>query len=281
VSEKNKWVLYHAECMDGYAAAWSAWKVFGESARYQAVRHNEPLPSFPDAIELYIVDFCYPIEVLVLAAQRVKKIVILDHHISAQKEYAAYCLHDSLPSNIEVNFVQEQSGCVIAWHYFHQGVELPELLKHIQDHDLWRHQLPKTEAICKALYLCLPTHFATFEKLKLATLASEGAVLLKQQQLNVRRLSHARHEVTLNGIKGLAVNAPSMFSSDLGHVLAELSGTYGLTYSWQGKHQRYECSLRSIGKFDVSILAAHFGGGGHQNAAGFKIEQSVFLNFLA
>jgi len=280
VSKKNKWVLYHAECMNGYAAAWSAWKVWGESAHYQAVRHNEPLPLIPDEVELYIVDFCYPVDVLILLAQRVKKIVVLDHHISMQKEYEAYCQYNDLPHNLEVNFVQEQSGCVIAWHYFHKGVDLPKLLKHIQDHDLWRHQLLKTEAICKALYLCLPTHFSEFEKLKLATLEREGTVLLKQQRLNVRRLNHARHKVIINGIKGLAVNAPSMFSSDLGHILAKLSGTYGLTYSWQGKRQCYECSLRSMGEFDVSVLAAHFGGGGHQNAAGFKVEQSVFLKFL-
>ncbi len=280
MSEKNKWVLYHAECMDGYAAAWAIWKVLGESAYYQAVRHNEPLPTVPDEIELYIVDFCYPMEVLALAAQRVKKIVVLDHHISAQKEYEAYCQHHILPNNLEVKFIQEQSGCVLAWHYFHKEETLPQLLRHIQDHDLWQHQLPKTEAICRALYLCLPMPFAAFEKLKLSTLASEGAVLLRQQQLNVRRLSHARHKVILNGIEGLAVNAPAMFSSDLGHVLAELSGTYGLTYSWQGQRQLYECSLRSIGEFDVSVLATHFNGGGHQNAAGFKVEQSVFLKFL-
>ena len=45
-------VLYHADCMDGYAADWVAWKVFGESARYKAVRHHDPLPNFPDDIEL-------------------------------------------------------------------------------------------------------------------------------------------------------------------------------------------------------------------------------------
>ena len=35
-------------------------------------------------------------------------------------------------------------------------------------------------------------------------------------------------------------------------------------------------SLRAKGKYDVSLLAARFGGGGHRNASGFRIKgQSV------
>ena len=29
MGEKNIWVLYHADCMDGYGTAWAAWKSFG------------------------------------------------------------------------------------------------------------------------------------------------------------------------------------------------------------------------------------------------------------
>lgn len=38
------------------------------------------------------------------------------------------------------------------------------------------------------------------------------------------------------------------------------------------KRQRYHVSLRSDGSFDVAAVAVSFGGGGHQNAAGFRIE---------
>jgi len=280
MTEKNTWVLYHADCMDGYGAAWAAWKSLGDLAAYKAVRHHEPIPKLPDNIELYIVDFCYPMDVLVSTAQRVKKIVVLDHHISAQKDYETYISHSAIPNNLEFNFVQEHSGCMITWSYFHGNKEAPKLLKHIEDHDLWRHELPKTEAISKALFLRLPTDFSVFENIKLHTLEREGAVLLKQHQLNIRRLVNTRHKVKLNGIEGLAVNAPGMFSSDLGHALSKLSGTYGLTYNWHGKRQHYECGLRSVGEFDVSELAKVFGGGGHKNASGFTIDQTTFLKFL-
>ena len=279
LNEKNILVLYHADCMDGYAAAWATWKVFANKARYQAVRHRTPLPQFADGTELYIVDFCYPIDELVSAAQTASRVVVLDHHISAQKDFEAYQNHSTIPDNLEINFVQDHSGCMIVWQYFQGNVEPPVLLQHIEDHDLWRHQLPKTEAICKALYLRLPVHFSAFEKIKLPTLQQEGALLVKQQQLNVSRLLKARHSVRLNNTKGLAVNAPGMFSSDLGHELAKKSGTFGLTYFYHGKRQCYECGLRSIGDFDVSELAQAYGGGGHKNAAGFSVDQATFLDF--
>ena len=167
MAEKNIWVLYHADCMDGYGAAWAAWKSFGETARYKPVRHGQDFPDLPDNIELYILDFCYPMEVLVAAAKQLKKIVVLDHHISAQKDYQAYIAHSVIPDNIEINFVQEHSGCMIAWDYFQGDKSAPQLLLHIEDHDLWRHQLAKTEAINKALYLRLPVDFAAFEKIRL------------------------------------------------------------------------------------------------------------------
>lgn len=276
---KNILVLYHADCMDGYAAAWAMWKFFFNKARYIPVRHQSAFPEFSEGTEIYIVDFCYPVEELLLAAQKAKKITVLDHHISAEKEFKAYQKHSKLPANIEVNFEQNHSGCMIAWQYFHKDIETPQLLKHIEDHDLWRHQLPKTEEISKALYLRLPLKFSLFEKIKLPTLLQEGTVLVKQQRLNVSRLLNARHAVSLNNCIGLAVNAPSMFSSDLGHELAKISGNYGLTYYFHGKRQCYECSLRSIGEFDVSELARQFGGGGHKNAAGFTVDQSTFLSF--
>jgi len=275
-SKPNK-VLYHAHCMDGYASAWAAWTVLGGTADYQAVYHQRPIPDFPKGTTLYILDFCYSVEVLITAAKKAKQIIILDHHISAEDEVNAFLKHDTLPDNITVVFDQQHSGCVIAWEYFHPNVKTPALLEHIQDHDLWRHQLPKTEAICKALYLELPLKFPLFEKLNLSRLSKDGEVLLKQHQFNVKRLLSAQHVIEINGVKGLAVNAPGLFASDLGHALAKQSGTFGMTYIYHGKHQQYECGLRSIGDFDVATLATTLGGGGHKNASGFSLNQADFL----
>jgi nanoRNase/pAp phosphatase (c-di-AMP/oligoRNAs hydrolase) len=76
-------------------------------------------------------------------------------------------------------------------------------------------------------------------------------------------------------IDGLAINASALFASELGNELAIRSETFGLI--WQlGSDGLVKASLRARGKLDVAHLAASFGGGGHPNAAGFRMPLSRF-----
>ena len=278
------WVLYHADCLDGFGAAWAAWRRFGDTAHYLPVRHGEPLPALPPGVMLYILDFCYPPAILCEAARRAARIVVLDHHASAQAAFEHHMTqHGRLPERLTARFDQMHSGCVLSWKHFHGTAALPPLLAHIEDRDLWRHHLPGTREINLALFLRLPMPFAEVERLSLAGLRREGKVLRRQQQQSVRRLAQARHRMTLFGVDGLAVNAPPQFASELGETLALQSGTFGLIYHFQGQRNRWECSLRSRGDFDVAGLAVRLGGGGHRNAAGFTLDaqQTPWLGRLA
>jgi nanoRNase/pAp phosphatase (c-di-AMP/oligoRNAs hydrolase) len=67
------------------------------------------------------------------------------------------------------------------------------------------------------------------------------------------------------------VNAPPMYSSDIGSIIAK-EKVFGGTYYDTATHREF--SLRSVGDFDVSEIAKSFGGGGHKNAAGFKVPRS-------
>ena len=71
------------------------------------------------------------------------------------------------------------------------------------------------------------------------------------------------------GANGLAANCPPHLQSDVGHELANQSGTFGLLW-FIDKDNNCRCSLRSNGDYDVSAIAKAYGGGGHRNAAGFK-----------
>jgi hypothetical protein len=269
-------VLYHADCLDGFGAAWAAWKALGASARYQPVRHGEPPPDLPPGSRIYILDFCYAPELLIAMAAQSEQVVILDHHISAQTAFERYRqTQATLPANLHVHFDLAHSGCTLAWRHFHPGQPVPPLLAHIEDRDLWRHALPGTREINRALYLRLPLAFEAVEGLSLETLEQEGAVLLRQLQQSVHGLFQQRHAMTVLGQSGLAVNAPGQFASDLGEALAIESGTFGLIYQFHGQRQRWECSLRSRVEFDVAALATRLGGGGHRNAAGFTLEASA------
>jgi len=44
---------------------------------------------------------------------------------------------------------------------------------------------------------------------------------------------------------------------------------------WRQLEGRIKISLRSSGDYDVALLAAKFGGGGHRNAAAFTLPNSI------
>ena len=76
-------------------------------------------------------------------------------------------------------------------------------------------------------------------------------------------------------VSGLAINANALFASELGNRLAEESGTFGLVWELVSGGE-VKVSLRATGRVDVAAIAAGYGGGGHPNAAGFRMPLARF-----
>ncbi|MDI1231785.1 MAG: DHH family phosphoesterase [Methylobacter sp.] len=278
MSETNETlVIYHADCLDGLGAAWSAFCQLGSQVRYIPASHGDTIPDFEQGAILYILDFSYPPQLLVDAAAKAGQIILIDHHITAMEQCDDFFKSQPLPENLSVNFDMSRSGCVLTWQYFFPDREPPQILLHIEDRDIWHFKLDGTREITTALFERMPINFAEIGAIDLAELLAVGRIQLAQFTGMVNRLAKSAHSVTVAGRVGLAVNAPSLFSSDLGHVLAEKSGTFGMTYQYNGRKQQWHFSLRSIGDYDVGHLALSFGGGGHKNAAGFVMDNNPFL----
>ncbi|WP_340121807.1 DHH family phosphoesterase [Methylobacter svalbardensis] len=278
MSETNETlVIYHADCLDGLGAAWSAFCKLGSQVRYIPASHGDAIPDFEQGAILYILDFSYPPQLLVDAAAKAGRIILIDHHITAMEQCDDFFKLQPLPENLSINFDMSRSGCILTWQHFFHDQEPPQILLHIEDRDIWHFKLDGTREITTALFERMPINFSEIGALDLAELLAVGRIQLAQFTGMVNRLAKSAHSVTVAGRVGLAVNAPSLFSSDLGHVLAEKSGTFGMTYQYNGRKQQWHFSLRSIGDYDVGHLALGFGGGGHKNAAGFVLDNNPFL----
>ncbi len=278
MSETNETlVIYHADCLDGLGAAWAAFCKLGDQVRYIPARHGDELPDFEPGAVLYILDFSYSPQLLVDASAKAGRIILIDHHVTAMEQCDNFFKIQPTPVNLSINFELSRSGCVLTWQYFFYDQTPPQILLHIEDRDLWRFRLDGTREITSALYEKMPINFTEIGALDLSELLAVGRIQVKQFAGMVQRLAKSAHSVSVAGRVGLAVNAPSMFSSDLGHVLAEKSGTFGMTYQYDGRKRQWTFSLRSIGDYDVGHLAVGFGGGGHRNAAGFALDNNPFF----
>lgn len=263
----NPLVIYHAKCLDGMTAAWAVRKALGDGD-YVAATHGETPPDVAGR-DVVIVDFSYKRAAMEKMAREAKSLLVLDHHKSAQADL------DGLPF---AKFDMNRSGAGMAWDWFHPDQPRPALVNLVEDDDLWRHALPGTREFQRRLDM-EDMSFDNWERLagmseaELAAYIAEGRLLKRAFDGEVAALLEERYEVELAGERGLAVNAGSRYSSELGHHLAELSGTFGMV--WRQLDGRLKISLRSSGSYDVSLLAAKFGGGGHRNAASFTLPVSA------
>ncbi|HEU4684274.1 MAG TPA: phosphohydrolase [Nitrospira sp.] len=249
-------VLYHAECADGFGAAWALWRRF-PSARYVPVKHGNPPPDSLRGERVVIVDFSYGRQQLEALAGDTASLLVLDHHITAEKALAG------LPY---AYFDQKQSGAVLAWEWAHEQ-PAPWLLEYIQDKDLWNWALPGSREINAAI-ASYPFDFEVWNRFSQKELEQEGRAILRYEQEIVSKLSAQAVLVEFQG-----VTVPSVQSGVLTSQIGErLSADHPFCIIWHDRDGRRYYSMRSREDgTDVGAIAASFGGGGHVHAAGFSV----------
>lgn len=249
-------VLYHAECADGFGAAWAIWKRY-PSARFLPVKHGESPPSGLSALKVVMVDFSYPRPILETLAADSKALLVLDHHITAQQAL------EDLPY---AYFDQQKSGAVLAWEWANRS-PAPWLLRYIQDKDLWEWALPCSREVSAAI-AAYPYDFDVWDHFDQERLIQEGTAILRYERELVGKIAAHAVLVTFHGHRVPAVQS-AVLTSQIGELLSE---GYPFCIIWHDRNGRRYCSFRSRADgVDVGSLAASLGGGGHTHAAGFSV----------
>ena len=264
----KKYILFHGGCPDGFGAAWCFWKKFGNDAEYIPCFHGKQIPDLINDSEVYIIDFSFKCEVLLDLETKHKKIVLLDHHISAQKE---------LENLSFATFDMDKSGAILAWEYLNPGVESPKLLKYVEDRDLWLFKLPHSKEI-NAYISIIPFDFNSWDKMVndleqgFDSIKQNGSILLKYDQQNVSQICKQTKMVEFENQMVPSVNTP-ILNSDVGNKLLQLYPEAKFSITWyMNRDNEFKVSLRSKGDFDVSEVAKKYGGGGHKSAAGCRVD---------
>ena len=249
-------VLYHAECTDGFGAAYAIWKRF-PSAEFIPADHGQPPPVSCAGRNVVVVDFSYPRPILEAMAKDAAAFQVLDHHITAQEALGG------LPY---AHFDLEKSGAVLAWEWAH-GTPAPWLLQYVQDKDLWTWKLPASREISAGLN-SHPYDFKVWDSLEKDVLEREGRAILRFEHELVKKI--IRHAIWVR-FEGQAV--PCVQSAVLTSQIGEqLSSGWPFCLIWHDHNGRRHFSLRSEqAGADVAKIAVKYGGGGHTHAAGFSV----------
>lgn len=287
-------VIYHANCWDGFCAAWLARKAFGEIDAHAAQYGTEP-PDVAGRV-VYVLDFSYPRDVMDRIMTTARRTVVLDHHKTAMA--ALDGLHQP-ESGIDVWFDMNKSGGRLAWEWFwlYRFADMsvmerpftipvrldlpPWLVRYTEDRDLWRHALDGTEEINAALR-SYPLDFDLWDQMEQkdpkSTFFYEGAAIRRRErQIVSDHVRNARLESFSLLVGGPSaadamlvpvVNATTLFSE----IAGELAQGHPFAACYFDRQDgKRQWSLRSAPDgVDVSEIAKAHGGGGHKHAAGFE-----------
>ena len=279
MKKSNIVCIYHANCQDGFTAAWAVREALGEeNVEFIPGVYQKPPPDVTDK-RVILVDFSYKRDVLMDMATKAEHITVLDHHKSAQGELGTINTQDLAEGDycpMTIIFDMNKSGALLAWEYFFPDVIPPKALQHVSDRDLWKFELSHTREICAAIF-SYPYDFKVWDDLMnpahIAGLVTEGTAIERKHHKDVAELVAGLKRDMLIGDHWVPVaNLPYVYTSDAGHLMSKDIDTFAACY-WDTDTGRV-FSLRSRkGGMDVSKVAEQYGGGGHANAAGFEVPQ--------
>lgn len=273
-------IYFHNPCNDGLAAAWVAKKKFTEDKiafELRPYNHGDKIDLTIKDKDIYFLDMAPSIDIYKKLKEK-NNVYVLDHHKSNERDYAEL-------TDKTINFDMNLSGVGLSWKWFYPKKEMPLFLKMIQGRDLFKFDYDNINEFIEALNLEMNSNknldyqFKILDDLfknknKLKEFINIGEPLLKQKQIKIQYIAdkYIKNIYIYDGHKLCMVNVDSDLSSDLGNNLTNRDECdFAILWNYDHISEKYNVSMRSSDKVDVSLICKKFGGGGHPNASGCKL----------
>lgn len=293
------YIFYHDNCIDGICAGALTYDALIKRGMYpieitiRGVQYGEGLPqyNYQEFDKVYIVDFSYPRDVLLALYERCK-VIVLDHHASAQEQLA------DLPF---AKFDMQKSGAGMVWDYFYPDIPMPIVVQHVQDRDLWQFKLEDTKAFSAGIsalpnrhhisfwqnlifegYQCQDQDNTIMSRPMYTNIVNDGKSILKQINNAIESfLSIGKYKIVKYRNYVVALFNTTTLISELGEAAYNIDGVdFSMSY-FVTSEGKMVFNLRSPkGGVNVKDIAVSNGGGGHVNAAGFTYDLVNGCNFL-
>jgi len=253
-------VLYHDNCTDGWCSAYLLKKHYPD-ATLVPVKYGQEPPLVEGGL-LIIADFSYSKDQLLDMKSKVDKIVVLDHHETAQ---------DALRGLDFCTFDMNESGASLTAAYIKKlspSFVVPWFVEYVKDRDLWAWKLTSSRSVSAFIRTFESTVQAwdNLAKISPSSAVSHGEAILSAQEQVIKIILKNGTEVNYEGHKIFVVNS-SCYQSEIGEYgYSELGYVFVVVYYIEASG-KVNVSLRAK-DFNVGKEAKRYGGGGHKLAAG-------------
>lgn len=310
-------VFYHKNCFDGLISAFSVWKKFlNEEIEYIGCSYDNQneivdIENYYKDKNILLCDFNFNLENTKKILNLCKTFIILDHHKTTLENFNSInSFFNEKNTNFDINsefeigknfliFDMDRSGAMITWQFFFKNQPIPNLIKYIQDRDLWKFQYKETEPL--NLYLSetsipikskedLVLNFSNLNNLLdeeiLKQKISIGETFVETRKYIMNKILEnctffKKQEILGKKLNVAYINCP-YFKSELGSICfdffkfpegisEEQKIDFVCIWNYAFSRNKTFYSLRSRGE-DVSLIAKKYNGGGHQRASGLEIK---------
>jgi len=273
--------IFHSKDHDGHCSAAIARHKFPNS-EFVGLDYGDTFPwdKIPGR-DVIMVDYSIGHEDTLRLGREARSLIWIDHH----KIAIAWAMRalSTKGSNCTWVLDQKYAACELTWSYFFPNETMPQFVHYIGRYDIWDHADPNVVWFHHGLLGRLTNLELDPEKAAnmwnalfshdwlTGQLVAEGKIL--QYASRTTNFVYARDncfETTLMGFHVVAINRGGG-SEVFEGVFNPEKHQMMVAFSW--RNGKWDFSLRSVGEFDVSKIAARFdGGGGHKNAAGFQTD---------
>uniref|UniRef100_A0A6H1Z9U9 Putative DHH family protein n=1 Tax=viral metagenome TaxID=1070528 RepID=A0A6H1Z9U9_9ZZZZ len=282
--------FYHSADFDGVLSGFLV-KHFISDAELIGINYGDEFPYDKITKEdtVYMVDFSLqPIDGMIRLLESCKRLVWIDHHISALKAFQEY--PNELPKIMEGKRDNNFSGCELVWQYFSKE-PMPEAVRLLGRYDIWDDSEDWYRILCFQYglrmidlraddvkwYAYIP--FNEVSKLNVTKniedIIHDGQVCLTFiQSDNKKYLFAYGYEITFDGLNAIVCNKGMSNSKLFDSVWDATKYDIMITYCKLKNHPtKWTVSLYSTkSDVDCSIIAKERGGGGHKGASGFQTD---------
>ncbi|MBP9836634.1 MAG: phosphoesterase [Candidatus Pacebacteria bacterium] len=276
-------VIYHKDCIDGTTAAAVVLRRFPEAKLFPLLHDpsvddlEKVLAIIDSDTDIYTVDCGIGVQEIL---SRGFKVMTIDHHVGVKDSLDLLVKENT---NFTYLFDNEKSGASLAWQYFFPDEELPEIIKLVEDSDLWKGQFGEdTKNVNNYLWLFInePDKILQILEGDLNEVKKQGKVISIYAEKEIMKLVEIPAISLKIGEHIFPAYNITNHESACGNILSEKNNQTAVMFTIKGDVVKFSFRSKAGQNLSALDLAKILGGNGHVLAAGARVPLSEFMQMI-
>lgn len=273
--------IYHSKDLDGFASGAIVKHKYPDCELY-GYDYNETFDfNLISKKDVIMTDVSMPIAQMAIIANNARSFTWIDHHASAIEGFTFISKYAALKINTRLQV--GVAACELTFMHLFPGYPLPTGIELLGDYDVWRNgsKLHWDYNVMPFQYgmrqICISPETFPVEIFQrnnydfIDDVIVKGKNILDYVKVQNERAARFSFETRFEGLLAVCLNVGGGNSQMFESVYNEQEHDLMIPFFYSGRGWTF--SIYTTKDIDCSALAKKYGGGGHKQAAGFKVKE--------